>query len=50
AICSANDLSNNLLTFHNVKRLRICDVLDTDEGLIALLKAVPNLESLVFIK
>ncbi|XP_026428082.1 F-box/FBD/LRR-repeat protein At1g78750-like [Papaver somniferum] len=37
---------NNLLTFHNVKVLNIAEVLTTDQGLIALLKAVPNLESL----
>ncbi|KAI3923259.1 hypothetical protein MKW92_009046, partial [Papaver armeniacum] len=47
-ICSAYDLSNNLLTFHNVKMLNISDTLTTDQGLIALLKAAPNLESLVF--
>ncbi|XP_026413575.1 uncharacterized protein LOC113309372 isoform X2 [Papaver somniferum] len=38
----------SLLTFHNVKMLNVSDVLTTDQGLIALLKAVPNLESLVF--
>ncbi|RZC76513.1 hypothetical protein C5167_000628 [Papaver somniferum] len=48
AICSAYDLSNNLLSFHNVKVLNVSDVLTTDQGLIALLKAVPNLELLVF--
>ncbi|RZC90936.1 hypothetical protein C5167_028768 [Papaver somniferum] len=48
AICSAYDLSNYLPTFHNVKMLKISDSITTDEGLIALLKGVPNLESLVF--
>ncbi|KAI3947145.1 hypothetical protein MKW92_035790, partial [Papaver armeniacum] len=48
AICSVHDLSDNLLKFHNVKMLKISDYLTTDEGLIALLQAVPNLESLVF--
>ncbi|KAI3933156.1 hypothetical protein MKW92_000703, partial [Papaver armeniacum] len=46
-ICSAYYLSNNLLRFHNVKVLKISNWLNTDEGLIALLKAVPNLESLI---
>ncbi|KAI3972064.1 hypothetical protein MKW92_032882, partial [Papaver armeniacum] len=48
AICSTSYLSNNLLTFRNVKNLSISDHLTTDERLIALLKAIPNLESLVF--
>ncbi|KAI3933155.1 hypothetical protein MKW92_000702, partial [Papaver armeniacum] len=53
AICSSRDLSNNLLTFHNVKVLNVCylhDVLNTDQEVIAFLKAVPNMESLVFDK
>ncbi|XP_026440030.1 F-box protein At4g22280-like [Papaver somniferum] len=50
AICSAYDLSNNLLTFCNVKMLKISDILTTDQGLIALLKAVPTLESLEFVE
>ncbi|KAI3924873.1 hypothetical protein MKW98_031124, partial [Papaver atlanticum] len=48
AICPRYYLSNNLPTFHNVKMLNISDEINTDEGLIALLKAAPNLESLVF--
>ncbi|KAI3907033.1 hypothetical protein MKW92_008613, partial [Papaver armeniacum] len=47
-ICSAYDPPNSLLTFHNVKMLNVSDILTTDQGLIALLKAVPNLESLIF--
>ncbi|KAI3863847.1 hypothetical protein MKW98_031439, partial [Papaver atlanticum] len=50
AICSTSYLSNNLRKFHNVKNLNISDRLSltADERLIALLTAVPNLESLVF--
>ncbi|KAI3953155.1 hypothetical protein MKW92_011002, partial [Papaver armeniacum] len=48
AICSTSYLSNKLLTFRNVKNLNISDRLTTDEILIALLTAVPNLESLIF--
>ncbi|KAI3948513.1 hypothetical protein MKW98_019263, partial [Papaver atlanticum] len=40
--------ANKMLTFHNVKMLTISRNLTTDQGLIALLNAVPNLESLVF--
>ncbi|KAI3924876.1 hypothetical protein MKW98_031127, partial [Papaver atlanticum] len=46
-ICSSSSLSNNLLRFHNVKVLNVSNRLTTDEGLIALLKAVPNLGSLI---
>ncbi|KAI3954972.1 hypothetical protein MKW98_004975 [Papaver atlanticum] len=48
AIYSTYGLSNNLLKLHNVKMLKISRALTSDQGLIALLKAVPNLESLVF--
>ncbi|KAI3972069.1 hypothetical protein MKW92_032887, partial [Papaver armeniacum] len=48
AICPSYYESNYLPTFHNVKMLNISDEINTDEGLIALLKAAPNLESLVF--
>ncbi|XP_026443080.1 F-box/FBD/LRR-repeat protein At1g16930-like, partial [Papaver somniferum] len=48
AICPRYYESNYLPTFYNVKMLNISDVINTDEGLIALLKAAPNLESLVF--
>ncbi|KAI3924878.1 hypothetical protein MKW98_031129, partial [Papaver atlanticum] len=47
AICSTYYLSTNMVTFHNVKMLKISDCITTDQGLIALLK-VPNLESLIF--
>ncbi|KAI3924914.1 hypothetical protein MKW98_031165, partial [Papaver atlanticum] len=50
AICSVYNLLNNFLTFHNVKILNISGMLSTNQGLIALLKAAPNLESLVFEK
>ncbi|KAI3972068.1 hypothetical protein MKW92_032886, partial [Papaver armeniacum] len=46
-ICSTSHLSNNLLRYHNVKVLKTSNWLTTDDGLIALLKAVPNLESLI---
>ncbi|XP_026428083.1 F-box/LRR-repeat protein At4g14103-like [Papaver somniferum] len=48
-IYSDHDLSNNWPTFHNVivRKLNISNVLSTDLGFIGLLKAVPNLESLV---
>ncbi|KAI3924877.1 hypothetical protein MKW98_031128, partial [Papaver atlanticum] len=46
-IYSDHNLSNNLPTFHNVKKLIISNVISSDQGLIGLLKAVPNLESLV---
>ncbi|XP_026456625.1 F-box/LRR-repeat protein At2g29930-like [Papaver somniferum] len=46
AICSSYDLP----TFHGVKVLKISDSITTDEGLIALVKAVPNLESVVFVQ
>ncbi|RZC45381.1 hypothetical protein C5167_038331 [Papaver somniferum] len=36
-----------MLTFHNVKMLTISGNLTTDQGLIAFLNAVPNLESLL---
>ncbi|KAI3972065.1 hypothetical protein MKW92_032883 [Papaver armeniacum] len=39
---------NSSLTFLNVKMLTIFNGLSTDQGLIVLLQAVPNLESLVF--
>ncbi|KAI3966160.1 hypothetical protein MKW92_012315, partial [Papaver armeniacum] len=38
----------NLPTFHNVKQLTITEEVDSHELLIAVLKATPNLESLVF--
>ncbi|KAI3948469.1 hypothetical protein MKW98_019219, partial [Papaver atlanticum] len=40
--------ANKMLTFHNVKMLTISRNLTTDQGQIALLNAVPNLESLIF--
>ncbi|XP_026416136.1 FBD-associated F-box protein At4g10400-like [Papaver somniferum] len=49
SIYSADDLSNNSLKLRGVKMLKIYDNLfATDQELIALLKALPNLESLVF--
>ncbi|KAI3924875.1 hypothetical protein MKW98_031126, partial [Papaver atlanticum] len=47
AICSPYYVSKNLLIFLNVKMLKISENITTDQGLIELLKAVPNLESLV---
>ncbi|KAI3934342.1 hypothetical protein MKW92_015726, partial [Papaver armeniacum] len=46
-IYSDYDRSNNLPTFHNAKKLIISNVMSSDQGLIGMLKAVPNLESLV---
>ncbi|XP_026424578.1 F-box/LRR-repeat protein At3g26922-like isoform X3 [Papaver somniferum] len=46
-ICITSYLSDNLPKFHNVKLLSISGSVSTNEGLIALLKVVPNLESLV---
>ncbi|KAI3969230.1 hypothetical protein MKW92_037010, partial [Papaver armeniacum] len=45
-IYSDYKLSNNVPTFHNVKKLIISGRLTADEGLIGLLKTTPNLESL----
>ncbi|KAI3958036.1 hypothetical protein MKW98_020678, partial [Papaver atlanticum] len=50
AFLSAYSPSRNLLTFHNVKMLRVSVDLTTDQQLIDFLNAVPNLESLVFTK
>ncbi|XP_026424835.1 acidic leucine-rich nuclear phosphoprotein 32 family member E-like [Papaver somniferum] len=48
AICSVCGQSNNLLAFRNVKMLSISKNQTNDEGLIALLKRVPKLETLEF--
>ncbi|XP_026413441.1 uncharacterized protein LOC113309242 isoform X2 [Papaver somniferum] len=44
----AEDLLGNLPTFHNTKQLIMTSGETADKALIALLKAIPNLESLVF--
>lgn len=44
----ADNKLKNLPTFHNVKQLTITEEVDSHELFIALLKATPNLESLVF--
>ncbi|RZC53064.1 hypothetical protein C5167_011920 [Papaver somniferum] len=48
ALSFADDRLNNLPTFHNVKQLTITEEVDTDEILYAVLKATPNVESLIF--
>ncbi|XP_026437205.1 F-box/LRR-repeat protein At4g14103-like [Papaver somniferum] len=44
----AEDLQNNLPTFHHLKDLTVELKADTDEVLVVLLQSAPNLESLVF--
>ncbi|KAI3957578.1 hypothetical protein MKW92_027742, partial [Papaver armeniacum] len=50
ALSFADDLLENLPTFHNAEKLTMLEEVTDDKALVALLKATPNLESLVFEK
>ncbi|KAI3884814.1 hypothetical protein MKW92_024728, partial [Papaver armeniacum] len=50
ALSVADDLLENLPTFHNTKQLIMTEQKIADKALLALLKATPNLESLIFDK
>ncbi|XP_026458108.1 F-box/LRR-repeat protein At4g14103-like isoform X2 [Papaver somniferum] len=48
ALSFAEDLLEKLPTFHNTKDLIVYEEVTADKALVALLKATPNLESLIF--